>query len=85
MGEPKMDTATIREAVLRRPFRPFRLRMNDGREFFVPHPEYIAVSKRVVMVIDSVTEAGLYLEPLLIASMNEESEPSASSSQSNGA
>lgn len=78
-----MDHATIREAILRQPFIPFKLRMNDGREFHVPHPEYIAVSKRVVMLVDPATEAGIYLEPLLIASMSYESTPS--SSQSNGA
>jgi hypothetical protein len=64
-----MDTQTIREAVLKRPFEPFTLRMNDGREFHIPHPEYVAVSKRVLVVIDATTEAAVSLEPLLIASM----------------
>jgi hypothetical protein len=85
IGEKVMDTSTIREAVLRQPFQPFHLRMNDGREFYVPHPEYIAVSKRVVMVIDPTTEAGIQLEPLLIASMHFESTPSSPASGSNGA
>jgi hypothetical protein len=69
-----MNTDAIREAVLRRPFLPFTLRLNDGRVFFVPYPEFVAVSKRVVFVIKPDTEAGLYLEPLLIASL--EYEPS---------
>jgi hypothetical protein len=64
-----VDTNTIREAVRRQPFRAFTLRMNDGREYYVPHPEYVAVSRRVVMVINSVTEAGVHLEPILIASL----------------
>lgn len=64
-----MDTNTIREAVLNRPFKPFTLRINDGREFFVPHPEFVAVSRRVVFVIDDKTKAGIQLEPILIASM----------------
>ncbi len=64
-----MDTNSIRDAVLSRPFRPFTLRMNDGREFFVPHPEFVAVSRRVVFVIDDKTKAGIQLEPILIASM----------------
>jgi hypothetical protein len=64
-----MDTNVIRDAVLRRPFRPFTLRMNDGREFHVPHPEYVAVSRRIVVVIDAKTESSLWLEPVLIASM----------------
>jgi hypothetical protein len=67
-----MDTNTIREAVLNRPFKSFTLRMNDGREYFIPHPEMVAVSKRVAMVIDHRTESGIYLEPVLIASMQYE-------------
>jgi hypothetical protein len=72
-----MDTNSICEAVLSRPFKPFTLRMNDGREFFVPHPEFVAVSKRLVFVIDQKTEAGIYLEPILISSMQfeESSQP----------
>ena len=62
-----MHTETIRTAVLDRPFRPFTLRLNDGREFHIPHSEYVAVSRRVVMVVDQQTEAGVYLEPVLIA------------------
>jgi hypothetical protein len=65
-----MDTKTIREAVLTRPFKAFTLRMNDGRRYHIPHPEYVAVSRRVVMVIDSGTEAGVYLEPILISSLH---------------
>ena len=64
-----MDTNAIREAVLKRPFKPFILRMNGGREFYIPHPEYVAVSRRVVSVIDHVSEAAIYLEPILISSL----------------
>ncbi len=65
-----MNTETIRNAVLKRPFEPFTLRMNDGREFFVAHPEWVAVSRRSVMVVDHETEAGIHLEPVLIASLH---------------
>ena len=78
-----MDTTTIREALLHRPFQPFVLRMNDGREFKVPHPEFLAVSKRVVMVIDVETGAGLQLEPLLIASMQKTDKNLTGSTSSN--
>ena len=71
-----MDTSNIRQAVLNRPFRPFTLKMNDGREFYIPHPEYVAVSKRVVVVVDRFTEAAIQLEPLLIASMQVEEDKS---------
>jgi hypothetical protein len=68
-----MNTHDTREAVLRRPFIRFTLRMNDGREFQIPHAEYVAVSRRTVMVIDAESEAGVFLQPILIASMHFES------------
>jgi hypothetical protein len=64
-----MNTDSIREAVRRQPFVPFILRMNDGRVFFVAHPEHIACSRRVVFLIDPATDAEIYLEPVLIASL----------------
>jgi hypothetical protein len=60
--------------VLHRPFQPFTLRMNDGREFHIPHPEFVAVSRRTVMVVDAATEAGIFLEPVLIAALKPEPE-----------
>jgi hypothetical protein len=39
-----MATAeTIREAKRNRPFRPFRLRLIDGTEYVVAHPDLISV------------------------------------------
>ncbi len=54
---------------MRRPFQPFTLGMNDGREIYLPHPEFGAVSRRIVMVIDEKTQAGMWLEPVLVASL----------------
>ena len=34
-------------------FRPFVIRTSDGREFKVPHPEFIAVGKYAVAVVDA--------------------------------
>jgi hypothetical protein len=67
-GELLMDTDHLREAARQHPFRPFTLRLNDGREFHVPHPEFIAVSKRMVVVHDTATEVFIMVEPMLIAS-----------------
>ena len=33
-------------------FRPFVIRTSDGREYAVPHPEFIAVGKSDVAVVD---------------------------------
>lgn len=72
-----MHTETVRDAILSRPFKPFTLRMNDGREFHIPHPEYVAVSKRVVVAVNENTQAAVYLEPVLIASLTFDEEKSA--------
>ncbi|GEM_PF-2227630 len=64
-----MNAETIRDAVRSSPFRAFTLRMNGGREFFVQHPELIAVGLTHIYLIDDKTQRGIFLEPFLIASM----------------
>ncbi len=76
-----MHVDVIRQAVRRQPFRPFTLRMNDGWEFHVPHPEYVAVAPRHVYYVHPVTGAGTFLEPVLIASLHEEGDPSRPASE----
>lgn len=34
-------------------FQPFLIRTSDGREFKVPHPEFIALGKYAIAVTDS--------------------------------
>ena len=70
-----MHVQTLRDAVRRQPFVPFTLRMNDGRAFSIPHPDYIAISTRSVYVVDPETEAGTFLEPVLIASLEPKDKP----------
>jgi hypothetical protein len=64
-----MDIQTIRNALHRQPFQPFVLRLADGRQLHVPHPDFVAVSKRTVAVIDATNDSALILEPLLIVSL----------------
>lgn len=64
-----MDTEVIREAILERPFKPFTLKLTDGRELLVRHPEFAAVAKRRVVYINHENEAVSILEPLLILSL----------------
>lgn len=64
-----MDLQGIREALSIRPFKPFTISLADGRSFFVPHPELVAVGKRRIIVFkpdDSWSE----IEPLLIVSLD---------------
>jgi hypothetical protein len=64
-----MDVNAIREALHARPFQVFRLRLADGRELTVPHPDFVAVSPRRVVVINAADEATSILGPLLIVSL----------------
>ncbi len=51
-------------------FRPFILHLSDGRQFKVPHPEFILVGKGVVAVLreDDLDET---LDPLHIVSVED--------------
>ena len=64
-----MEINAIREALHRQPFRPFSLRLADGRELFVPHPDFVALSPRRVIVINPQDQSHSILEPLLIVSV----------------
>jgi hypothetical protein len=63
-----MDTNVIREALHNQPFKPFTLRLADGREIPIRHPDFVAVSRRQVIVIHP-DESSSNLEPLLIVSL----------------
>ena len=64
-----MDTNGIREAVRKQPFEPFTIRLVDGRSINVPHPDYVAVSRQLAIVIHPENEAVTWLEPNLISSI----------------
>jgi hypothetical protein len=64
-----MDSRAIRDVLHGQPFKPFTLRLADGRTLHVPHPDYVAVANRTVVVISPVDESLSILEPLLIVSI----------------
>jgi hypothetical protein len=51
-------------------FRPFIIRTSDGKEFPVPHKEFILVTKRSVVVADQEGFVDI-LDPLHISSLQE--------------
>jgi hypothetical protein len=63
-----MDINAIRTVLHAQPFRPFSFRLADGRELYVPHPDFVALSPRQVIVIHP-DESHTILEPLLIVSI----------------
>jgi hypothetical protein len=65
-----MDFRMISEALHAQPFRAFTLRLADGRALYIPHPDFVAVSPRHVLVIDPRDEGFSIVEPLLIVSLD---------------
>lgn len=51
-------------------FTPFALRLTDGRRFVVPHRDFIAVSAKVVVVIEE-DELSVTINPLHIVSVDD--------------
>jgi len=51
-------------------FHPFVIRTSDGREFPVPHKEFVMITKRSVVVADQEGFVDI-LDPLHIASVRE--------------
>ena len=51
-------------------FSPFVIRLSDGRKFPIPHPDYIAVGKHLVIVIDN-DDYSVKIDPLHIVSLDD--------------
>jgi hypothetical protein len=66
-----MNVEVIRQCVRAEPFKAFALRLADGRAFPVPHPDFIAVSRRQVIHISPEDDSLTRLDPLLIVSVDE--------------
>ena len=46
-----MNIDDIRERLING-FQPFLLRLSDGQTIAVPHPDFIALGRRVVVILD---------------------------------
>ena len=64
-----MRITDIRER-LSNGFEPFLLRLTDGRRIEVPHPDFIAVGKHVVVVLDR-NDAARKIDVLHIVSIED--------------
>jgi len=74
-----MLAGTIRKKLQASTFQPFVIRMNDGREYPIQHPDFADVSPKgsMVIVFDE-DDSAMELSSLLIASV----EPLKSTSKS---
>ncbi len=65
-----MDIQGIREALHREPFEPFAIRLADGRSLPVPHPDFVALGPRRIVVV-AEDDSWSVIEPLLIVSLDQ--------------
>jgi hypothetical protein len=68
LQEPIMDITGIREALHAQPFSPFTIRLADGRALHVPHPDFVALTPRRV-IVGALDDTWSVVEPLLIVSL----------------
>jgi len=64
-----MDIQVVRDALRRHPFKPFEIRLVDGRSVPVRQRELIAVGQRCVIVIAD-DDSWSVVEPILIVSID---------------
>jgi len=69
-----MDIDGVREALRKEPFEPFSIRLADGRSLPVMHPEFVAVGKRRLVIIDE-QDSWSFVEPLMIVSLDQIKKP----------
>lgn len=62
-----MNIQQIRDRVTNG-FNPFVIHLSDGRKFPVPHPEFVAVGRNVVVVIGKNDRVNM-IDPLHIRSL----------------
>jgi hypothetical protein len=64
-----MDISGVREALHRQPFEPFVMRLADGHSLTVPHPDFVALTPRRV-IVGFEDDSWSIIEPLLIFSLD---------------
>jgi hypothetical protein len=64
-----MDIAGVRDALHREPFEPFEISLADGRRLSVPHPDFVALTPRRV-IVGAADDSWSVVEPLLIVSLD---------------
>lgn len=65
-----MHIRLVRKALQAQPFQPFTFRLTDGRALVVKHPDYVAVSRRAVLVTHPSNDDINWIEPLMIVSID---------------
>ena len=64
-----MNMETIREWLNRRPFEPFVLRLSNGEDYEVRHPENIAVGKTRLAIVYPETDRFVHVSLIHVNSI----------------
>ena len=64
-----MNLESIRNALHRQPFEPFTICLADGRGVRVGHPEFVAMTPRIIIVAADDNSWSV-IEPLLVVSLD---------------
>jgi hypothetical protein len=51
-----MNADSIREWLRREPFEPFEVRLSNGEHYQVRHPEFVALGKNRMAIVDPNTD-----------------------------
>lgn len=65
-----MNIERIRERLTGGGFRPFKLCLSDGTKIPVPHPEFVAIGKHVVLAVGD-NDRAYTLDPLHIVALED--------------
>jgi len=65
-----MHSDELRKRIRGLGFRPFRVHLSDGLSYEVPHSEFIAVSQRLVAIMNEIGLSDL-VDPSHIVSLEE--------------
>jgi hypothetical protein len=65
-----MNIDRIRERISGGGFRPVRLRLSDGTKIPVPHPEFVALGKNVVLAVGE-NDRAFTLDPVHIVALED--------------
>ena len=74
-----LSLKTIRERLHKVPFKPFELRLTDGRRVPIVHPDFVALGGSVVVIMDE-TDGVQEVDALHVVSL----EPLSKSKKRNG-
>jgi hypothetical protein len=77
----------VREAIKAQPFRPFILRLADGRSYKVDHPEFAMLARTGMELVFVADDQGIHqiYVPLIVEIETPSTQPAQSGPQGNGA